>query len=108
MPSNSKQNGKYLTFGFIEHDCYGREYRDYIHKHEIGNPDCTGGDCGNWKKYRISNVDYHFPQICKCGGLIHGNYWKCGGTFVEYLWCCDKCTNNSSGFFGSDWVQELS
>jgi hypothetical protein len=51
--------------------------------HAVGNKDCDVGWC----------VVEGFPQLCSCGGLVHGAF----GEFNKEEWCfwialkCDKC-----------------
>lgn len=53
---------------------------DYSWKHEIGNKECPV--C--WRG---------FPQLCKCGGLIHAEFEDEDWDNIYLTKSCDKCDN---------------
>ena len=59
---------KYETFTVYEDDW----------KHEIGNTDCP--ECYSW-----------YPLKCKCGGLVHAEFFEEHYDAVILLYKCDKC-----------------
>ena len=54
---------------------------DLDYEHEIGNPDCEKGWCGNG-----------YPKKCDCGGLIHADFGDEDSDCNYWLYTkCDKC-----------------